>query len=112
MATDRLRFFLDEHIPSAVAQGLARRGVDVLTAQQASRVSCSDESQIEFARAEGRVVVTFDDDFLVLAAKGIQHAGIAFAVAERRSVGELIYALLLLHDVLTPDEMLNHVEFL
>ena len=112
MANDPLRFFLDEHIPAAAAQGLTRRGIDVLTAQQAGRTGCTDESQLEFARVQGRVIVTSDADYLALAATGAIHAGIAFAQAEHRSIGELIYALLLLHDVLTLQDMLNHVEFL
>ena len=109
---DHLRFFLDEHIPAAVAQGLHSRGVEVLTVQQAGRSGLGDRSQIEFALASGQVIVTFDDDFLSLAATGIRHAGIAFGRAEHCSIGGLIHALLLLHDVLTPEDMMNHIEFL
>jgi len=109
---ERIRFYLDQHIPVAVARGLRRRGVDVLTAQEAERCSLSDEEQLLLAQADGRVLVTFDDDFLSLAASGIRHAGIAFCTAAKYSIGELIYALLLLHAVLSPADMRNHIEFL
>jgi predicted nuclease of predicted toxin-antitoxin system len=109
---DRISFYFDQHVQAAVARGLGRRGVRVLAAQEAGRCGHSDLEQLEFAQANGYVLVTFDSDFLVLAAKGVQHAGIVFCKATKYSIGELIYALLLVHDVLSPGEMKNHVEFL
>ena len=75
---EQIKYYLDEHIHSAVAEGLRRRG---------------------------------DSDYLVLAAEGVPNAGIAYA-NRKRTVGELIAALMLLRDVLTPEEMVNHVEYL
>lgn len=31
---DRLKFYMDEHVPKAVTEGLRRRGVDVITVQE------------------------------------------------------------------------------
>jgi hypothetical protein len=112
LATDRVRFYFDQHIPSAVARGLRRRGVDVLTAQEADRCSLPDHDQLSFCAEQGRVLLTFDDDFLGLAAGGVDHAGIVFCTASKYSIGELIYALLLLYEVLAPEDMVNHIEFL
>jgi predicted nuclease of predicted toxin-antitoxin system len=109
---DRIRFYFDQHIPVAVADGLRRRGVDVLTAQEADRCGLPDLRQIEFAKSDQRITVTFDDDFLALAAGDIPHAGIAFCRATKYSIGELIHALLLLNDVLNMSDMQNHIEFL
>jgi len=67
---EQVRFYLDEHIPAAVAEGLRRRGVDSLTVQQAGRSGWSDPEQLAFARTAGRVIVTMDSDFLVLASQG------------------------------------------
>ena len=107
-----LCFFFDQHIPVAVAQGLQYRGIDVLTAQDAARCGLPDADQLQFATAEERVLVTFDSDYLQLAATGIGHAGIAYSRATKYSVGQLIYALLLLHGALIRDEMRNRVEYL
>jgi hypothetical protein len=109
---DRLRYYFDQHVPLAVARGLQRRGVDVLTAQEADRCGLADSEQLRLASADGRVLVTFDADFLTLVANNVDHAGIAFCAATKYSIGELIYALLLLHNVLEPGDMRNHVEFL
>jgi len=69
-----VKFYLDEHIPKGVVEGLRRRGIDVLTVQEAGRSGDSDERQLAFAKKEGRVLVTFDDDFLRLDASGVSHA--------------------------------------
>jgi len=108
---EQIKYYLDEHIHIAVAEGLRRRGVDVLTVQEAGRSGLPDDEQLRFALAEQRAVVTMDSDYLALAAQGTSHAGIAY-VNPRRSIGELIVALMLLRDVLTPAEMVNHVEYL
>jgi len=108
---EQIKFYLDEHIHSAVAEGLRRRRVNVLTVQEAGKSGLSDRDQLAFALSEGRVMVTMDSDFLTLAMEGVSHAGIGYA-NPRRSVGELISALMLVFGVLTPAELANHVEYL
>ncbi len=109
---ERIKFYFDEHVPQAVADGLRRRGVDVLVVQAAGRRGLSDDEQLAFASQQGRVMVTMDSDYLILAAQGPSHAGIAYAKPGMRSVGQLIQKLKLIHDVLTPAEMENHIEYL
>ena len=107
-----MKFYLDEHIPKGVVEGLRRRGVDVLTVQEADRLGDSDEKQLAFATREGRVLVTFDDDFLRLDAAGIPHTGIVFSQTGRQTVGEFIESLMLIANVIEPNEMKNHIEFI
>jgi hypothetical protein len=66
-----IRFFFDQHIPFAVANGLRQRGVDVLTAQEARRCGLPDTDQLRFATAQRRVMVTFDRDYLLLDASSV-----------------------------------------
>jgi hypothetical protein len=107
-----LRFYFDQHIHGAVASGLKQHGVDVLTAQEAARCGLSDSDQLAFATAQGRVMVTHDTDYLVLASSGLDHAGIAWCPATKYAVGQLLQALLLVHGVLSRDDLRNHVEYL
>lgn len=107
-----MKFYLDEHIPKGVVEGLRRRGVDVLTVQKADRSGDSDEKQLAFATREGRVLVTFDDDFLRLDASGIPHTGVVFSQTGRRTVGKLIESLMLIANLIEPNEMKNHIEFI
>jgi len=109
---ERIKFYFDEHVPQAVADGLRRRGVDVLVVQDTGRRGAPDDEQLAFASQQGRVMVTMDSDYLILAAQGATHAGIAYVKPGTRSVGQLIQKLKLIHDVLTPAEMENHIEYL
>ena len=107
-----MKFYLDEHIPKAVAEGLRRRGIDVLTVREAERLGDPDRKQLAFAAMKRRILVTFDDDFLALDAVGTPHLGIVFSQAGPRSVGELINSLVLIASVIEPEEMRNHIEFI
>ncbi|HLI27413.1 MAG TPA: DUF5615 family PIN-like protein [Chloroflexota bacterium] len=102
---------MDEHVPRAVTEGLRRRGVDVLTAQEAGLLHLMDAQHLTFARNAGRVIVTQDADFLRLHAAGHAHAGIVYA-PQQTPIGAMVRGLMLIHDIVTPAEMMNHVEFL
>lgn len=109
---EQIRFLLDEHIDSAVANGLRRRGVDVLTIQDSDRRGLSDADQLAFAKLEGRVIVTFDSDFLAIAQRSKEHGGIVWCPASKHSIGQLIMALMFVNAVLTSEDMQNHIEYL
>ena len=57
------------------------------------------------------MLITADPDFLRLHAAGVPHAGIVFAPTDA-SIGVIIGGAILIAEVLTADEMMNHVEFL
>lgn len=107
-----IRFHLDENISNAVAQGLEQRGVDVTTTAKADLIGASDESQLKFINSESRVLFTHDSDFLKLDHAGTGHPGIVYSVAGSRSIGEIVKGLILIWEIVEPEEMLNHVEFL
>lgn len=94
--SDVIRFYFDEHIGHAIRDGLRRRGIDVLTPLDVGRVAFSDDDQLAFARAQGRVMVTHDADYLALHQRGIPHAGIAFSPVGKLSIGQMIENLELL----------------
>jgi hypothetical protein len=73
-----IRFQLDEHCATALAVGLRRYGIDVTTTPEAGLLGASDQEQVTYALAEGRVLFTQDDAFLRLHAAGVPHAGIAY----------------------------------
>lgn len=109
---EAVRFYLDQHIASLVARGLRQRGIDVLTAEEAGRCGLPDSDQLEFAKIEQRVMVTFDADYLQLAASGVEHFGISYCHATKYSASQLLQILLVLHGVMDRDAMQNQVEFL
>jgi len=109
---DRIRFYFDENFPGPVARSLQRRGIDVLTVHEAGRNGFLDEEQLAFAFQQRRVMVKLDSDYITLAAQEVPHAGIAYAQPQSRSIGELVQALTLIFEVLEPDDMMNHIEYL
>ncbi len=89
---------MDEHVPQAVSQGLQRRGVDVLTTQEAGLLSVSDEEHLKFAAESGRIIFTQDADFLRLHDEGydFSKARTSRQKAEVVSIwiGEILYEAL------------------
>jgi predicted nuclease of predicted toxin-antitoxin system len=108
---DRIRFHLDEHVDPAIAAALHRAGIDVTTTIQAGLRTHDDEAHLGFARDEGRVIVTRDQDFLRLANGPLEHSGIVFYTANQ-SIREIIEGLILIYEVMLASEMAGHVEYL
>jgi predicted nuclease of predicted toxin-antitoxin system len=108
---ERIAFHLDEHVDPAIAIALRRTGIDVTTTNEAGLRTKNDESQLAFACAEGRVMVTRDPDVLRMADSVVDHPGVAFYSADR-SIRQVIEGLMLIYEVLTPEEMAGHVEYL
>jgi len=106
-----LSFHLNEHVHPAIASGLRRRGIDATTTVEAGLSGADDEEHLAFALAEVRVIVTHDEDFLILHSQGVPHAGIAFCHQGDRTIGEMLRSLLLMNECLEPNEMLGRVEF-
>ncbi|MEX2188785.1 MAG: DUF5615 family PIN-like protein [Pirellulales bacterium] len=82
------------------------------TSRDAGLLGADDAVQLAHASTQRRVLVTHDEDFLALAPRVAEHAGIAFCHCESHSIGQTIAALLLIRDCLSDEEMRNHVEFL
>jgi hypothetical protein len=57
-------------------------------------------------------MVTQDDDFLRLHASGFPHAGIAYCRQGTRTIGQMLRALVLIHDSMSSDAVAGQVLFL
>jgi len=110
--SDKIRFYLDENMAETVARGLRTRDIDVVTTPELGHKGFTDEAHLAYAYAENRVFVTEDEDFLALHSQGFPHAGIVYYKQQSRTTKEIIRGLILIYDVLMPEEMLNHVEYL
>ena len=106
-----VRYYVDEHVGNAVVQGLRRRGVDVVTVVEAGMLSETDEAQLAFALNAGRVIFTQDGDFIRLAASGLSHAGIVYA-PQGTPLGRIVRGLLLIHNVLSAEELVGRIEYI
>jgi predicted nuclease of predicted toxin-antitoxin system len=95
-----------------IAAGLRRYGIDATTTQQVGLRTRDDEDHLAFIRAEGRVIVTDDADFLRIASKTNDHPGIVFCMRSKHTLGEIIQFLILVYEVYEPADMVGRVEFL
>jgi predicted nuclease of predicted toxin-antitoxin system len=109
---NRIRFHLDENVDPDIAQALRRHGIDVTTTVEAGLRTANDITQLNFSRQEMRVVVTHDVDFLRLAKRERDHPGLVYCNRMTRSMGDIIRGLILVYEVLTPDELSGKVEFI
>lgn len=109
-----IRLYLDENLSPRIAAQLRRRGVDIVTVHDLGVAGDTDENHLARAlRLElERVLVTSDTDFLVLAASGQNHTGVVFGIQDRHDIGDWVKALDLLCAVYTPEDMINHVEYI
>ena len=108
---ERIRFHLDEHVDPAIAIALRRAGIDVTTTNEAGLRTKDDETHLDFARAEGRVIVTRDQDFLRMSRRVTDHSGLVFYTANQ-SIREIIEGLILIYEIMVPGEMAGNIEYL
>jgi hypothetical protein len=111
----KIRFFTDEDVYGATTVALCRTGFDAMSTPESGRLRQSDEAQLEWAAAEGRVLVTFNvGHFASLHAEWMQqgrhHAGMV--LSSQRPIGDLIRRLLHLSGTLEADAMHDRLEFL
>jgi hypothetical protein len=104
--------YFDESVQVAVAEQLRNRGIDVVTVRDLGLLGDSDINHLNRAAAMGRVLCTYDYDFLRLHAGGVAHEGIVIAQHAGTSIGDWVNGLELICSAMSPEEMKNHVEYL
>jgi predicted nuclease of predicted toxin-antitoxin system len=110
-----IKIYTDESVSFAVVSGLRLLGVEVQSCQEANNRGLSDVQQLDYAYKNDFVIFTHDD-FLKIDAEYMSqeknHCGIIYAHQKDYSFGECVRRLKLAVDILSPEEMKNHVEFL
>ena len=108
-----LAYYFDQNVPRAIAIGLRRLGIDVLTSDEDGAADWPDERILERATALERIVFSCDADFLELAAdwwtRGQPFAGVVHAHQLQITIGQAIRDLELIAHVLTAEEIRNQV---
>lgn len=112
MIDSNIRLLLDENMHVEVAEQLARRGIDATTVRDSGRLGGDDLALLQYAAEEGRVLCTFDTDFVQLAKIDIEHAGIVFVGRKKRGIGVLVRELARLVDNHSADRMRNRLVYL
>jgi hypothetical protein len=108
----KLRFYLDENVPIAIAVQLKRRGVEAVTVRDLGYLADSDVNHLARAAAMGYVLCTHDADYVELATRGASHGGIVFGQQHKHGIGAWVRYLELLAAFYQPDDMKDRVEYL
>jgi len=111
-----LALYTDVHVPRSITNGLRRRGVEVLTAQEDGTAELDDPSLLDRATALNRPLYTHDDDLLIEARHrqraGETFAGVIFSHQLHSPIGKCIDDLELIAKTFDPDDLKNRVEFI
>jgi len=111
-----LAFYMDQHVPRAITNGLRLRGVDVLTAYEDGASALSDPELLSRATELQRVLFTQDDDLLVEAVRRIQQGipfyGVVYAHQLHASIGACVRDLEVIAKVGEPEDIVNRIQFL
>ena len=109
-----LTYYFDVHVPRPICDALQDRGIDVLTAQDDNAAEWSDSDLIDRATELGRILVSQDADMLREAnlrqESGIEFSGVVYGHQRKNTIGQAVSDLQSIAEVMSPDEMRNHVE--
>jgi len=107
---------MDVHIPKVITDGLRRRGVNVLTAQEDGAARLPDSELLDRSTALGRVLFSQDKDLLREAFRRQQaptnFSGIIFAHQLHITIGQCIRDLERIAKTGEPADVLNQVEYI
>ena len=111
-----LTLYMDVHVPAAITDGLRRHGLDVLTSQEDQTRTAEDEELLMRATSQGRLLFTYDEDFLTIAATwqrdGKRFPGILFSAQLGASIGRTLADIHLIAEVCPPEEVADRVIYL
>lgn len=108
--------YMDVHVPSAVSEGLRRRGVDVLTSQEDDTREVDDEALLQRATELGRALFTQDNDLLTIASlwqqQGREFGGVIYPHQLGAGIGSVVEDLELISAGSAKHELCNRVIYL
>jgi predicted nuclease of predicted toxin-antitoxin system len=111
-----LSFYFDHHMHAAIVAALRGRGIDCLTAAADGADRLRDEQLLERATHLGRVLVSNDEDHLVIASAwmlaGRDFSGVVYCRQDQLSIGDAVEDLQIIATVLSPSDMLNRIEYI
>ncbi|MCA0455578.1 MAG: DUF5615 family PIN-like protein [Chloroflexi bacterium] len=107
-----IRLYVDENLSPEIARQLKLRGVDAVSVRDLDLLGETDDNHFVRASKMGRVLVTSDEDFLIMTSTQSEHAGIIYGKQQAHSIGDWVKGLELICFVYNADDMKNRVEFL
>ncbi len=108
-----IKLYINVNVPSSITEGLRVRSVDVVTAQEDGASTLPDPELLNRATAQGRVLVTHDDDLLREGARrqmaGELFAGVIYAHQLNITIGQCVHDLELIAKIGDPEDLAGQV---
>jgi len=105
-----VKFLVDENIAGSVTRLLQSQGHDVKVVQQAGLTGADDDTLIQMALEEGRIIVTHDKDFgAILHYPLKQHGGVILLRLHRPTPQNAVKALERVLATVSKDRIMGRV---
>lgn len=108
-----LAYYMDVHLPAAVTDALRRLGIDVITSQEDGTGRATDSALLSRATELNRILVTQDEDFLLIAAdwqsSGTHFTGLIYGHQLRTAIGQMVEDLELIATCMPTSEIANRL---
>lgn len=108
----RIGYHLDEHIDPGISKALRHYGIRITTPLETGLRTQGDAAQLMLACQQQQVIVTHDATFLRFTQSQGIHFGIVYCHPLEPGTSDLIRRLILIYEVLTPEEMIGNTEVL
>jgi predicted nuclease of predicted toxin-antitoxin system len=106
-------FYFDEMVQRAAAEELIKQGYQVILAVDAGMAEKTDPEHLQYATAQGLVLVTYDRKFAGLTSQKTNHTGlVCLTIEQQGNVGAMVRLLAKFAEQYTPDEVIGHVFWL
>jgi len=110
-----IELYFDEDVDTLIATLIRTRGFSATTAREEGQLRRTDREQVAFATQHGKAIVTHNrNHFLALSneyyASGRDHCGII--IARRRSLYDIVNALVTILDHVTAEEFQNQLRYI
>lgn len=110
-----LKFYTDENVECVIAEGLKRRNIEAISANDVKNLGLSDEQQLEYAVSIKACFFTYDTDFLGIAKRwaneGKEHFGIFYTHPLDITIGECIRKLKEYAELFDIDDVKDQIIF-
>lgn len=109
-----IRFYFDEHMPRAAADGLSKHGLEVVMAVDVGMVEKDDDAEhLVYATQRDMVMVTFDRPFAGRTMSRTDHKGlVCLSESVRSDIGAIIRLLASFSEKITPEQASGQVFWL
>ncbi len=106
-----IKLLADEHIPKDVINRLKIWDIDIKSVKETGLMGSPDMEILDYAKEDGRIVLTADQKDFPRLAKSIDHPGV-IVITKRMSIKELLRETMKVLDTMGPEDIEDTVQYI